>query len=113
MTYSFNAEIETLLSVLKVPYNFMFYEGADDTYITYQKQSADDALAGDDQVIGDVVYYDVDIYSRGNYLTLIDSVITLFEGAGWTYQPSRESPDMYETDTKYFHRTLCFARPTN
>lgn len=112
MVYNYNAEIEQLLQPLSVPYAYMYYEGNAETYITYMQQSKDDALAGDDQVIGAVMYYDVDIYSKGNYLQLMQDIITLFEGEGWSYQPSRESPDMYETDTKYFHKTICFAKET-
>lgn len=112
MVYNYNAEIENLLAPLKVPYAYMFYEGQEDTYITYMQISKDTALAGDDKVIGCVMYYDIDIFSKGNYLTLEQDIITLFEGAGWTYQPSRESPDMYEKDTKYFHKTICFAKET-
>ena len=31
--------------------------------------------------------------------------------SGWTWQPRRDSPDMYEADTGYFHKTICFAYP--
>ena len=110
MTYNFNAEIETLLTALQVPYAYMFYEGNADTYITYMQQSKDDALAGDDKVIGFVMYYDFDVYSKGDYTGIVDSLIEAFENAGWTYQPSRESPDFYERDTKIFHKTICLAK---
>ncbi len=110
MTYDYNAEIETLLATLGVPYSYMFYEGAETTYITYMQQSKDDALAGDDKVIGFVMYYDFDVYSKGDYTGIVSSLIELFENSGWTYQPSRESPDLYERDTKYFHKTICLAK---
>jgi hypothetical protein len=29
---------------------------------------------------------------------------------GWTYQPTRESADMFESDTNYFHKTICFEK---
>lgn len=110
MTYDLNAEIETLLTTLKIPYGFMFYEGNADTYITYGQQDKDDALAGDDKIVNFVIYYDFDIYSKGDYTGVISSLIETFENAGWTYQPSRESPDLYERDTKLFHRTICLAK---
>jgi hypothetical protein len=112
MVYNYNAEIEQILNELDIPHAYMFYEGAEDTYITYMQESKDSALAGDDKVIGAVIYYDVDIYSKGNYLSIIDELIPLFEAAGWTYQPSRESPDFYEKDTKMYHKTICFAKET-
>lgn len=108
--FNFNAEIETTLSSLNIPVSFMFYEGNADTYITYMQLDKDNTLAGDDTVLGCVQYYDFDVYSKGNYLSVVNQLITLMTGAGWTYQPSRDSPDMYERDTKYYHKTICLAK---
>ena len=110
MVYSYNSEIETILAGLKVPVSYMFYEGSENTYITYQQESQENAFSGDDQVRGFVIFYDVDIYSKGNYESLIADVVKAFVGAGWVYQPSRVSPDLYERDTKFFHKTLSFAK---
>lgn len=110
MVYSFNDEIETLLSDFEIPVSYMFYEGDADTFITYQQESQGNSMAGDDKIQGIVIFYDIDIYSRGDYLKLVKDIITIFEGAGWTYQPTRTSADMYERDTKYFHKTLNFAK---
>ena len=108
--FNFNSEIETTLSTLGVPVSFMFYEGNADTYITYMQIDKDNALAGDDKILGCVEYYDFDVYSKSNYLSIVTSLINLMVAAGWTYQPSRDSPDMYERDTKYFHKTICLAK---
>lgn len=110
MIFNKNQEIETLLNNLGVPVSFMFYEGNADTYITYMELDKDNSIAGDDQVIGCVEYYDFDVYSKGNYLTVISDLIDTMVAAGWTYQPSRDSPDMYERDTKFFHKTICLAK---
>ena len=110
MKYDFNAEIETLLSDFEVPVAYMFYEGNADTYITYAQLDKDASFSGDDKIQGFVIYYDIDIFSKTNYLSLINDIIAIFEGAGWTYQPNRESPDFYERDTKYFHKTIVFAK---
>jgi hypothetical protein len=112
--YNFNAEIETLLKDktkgLGVPVEFLFYEGNASTYVTYMQLDKDNAEAGDDEVIGCVQYYDFDIYSKGNYLSVVADLIRIMTAAGWTYQPSRDSPDMYERDTKYYHKTICLAK---
>lgn len=108
--FNFNEEIESLLSDIGVPVAFMFYEGSADTYITYMQLDKDSAIAGDDEVLGCVQYYDFDIYSKSNYLSLVSSLIETMVAAGWTYQPSRDSPDLYERDTKYFHKTICLAK---
>lgn len=110
MVYDYNQEIETLLSDFEVPVAYMFYEGDDDTYITYARLMKNNSFSGEDKIQGFVVYYDIDIFSRGNYLPLENDIIAIFEGAGWTYQPSLESADFYERDTKYYHKTIVFAK---
>jgi len=110
MLFNFNEEIESLLSGLGVPVSFMFYEGDADTYITYMQLDKDNTLAGDDELLGCVQYYDFDVYSKGNYLNVISNLIDTLTAAGWTYNPSRDSPDLYERDTKFFHKTICLAK---
>ena len=110
MLFNFNEEIETTLSALKVPVEFMFYEGDAETYVTYMQLDKDNAIAAEDKVIGCVQYYDFDVYSKGNYLTVINNLIDLMQAAGWTYQPSRDSPDLYERDTQFYHKTICLAK---
>ena len=107
-----NAEIKQILSALSVPVAFLFYKGDATTYVTYREIDKANDLGADDSVIGWIAYYDIDIYSRGNYLDLMDQIRTLLTGAGWTYQPNRDSFDMFESDTGYYHKTLCFCKET-
>lgn len=108
--FNFNKEIEELLSDIGVPVAFMFYDGDEETYITYMQLDKDNVVAGDDTILGCVQYYDFDVYSKGNYLEVINNLIDAMTEAGWTYQPSRDSPDLYEKDTKYYHKTICIAK---
>jgi hypothetical protein len=111
--FNFNAEIENILkgsNGLGVPISYMFYDGNADTYVTYMQMDKNGALFGDDAIEGCVVYYDFDIYSKSNYLTVANKLINLMIAAGWTYQPSRDSPDLYERDTKFYHKTICLAK---
>ena len=108
--FNFNQEIETVLSALGVPVAFLHYSGKANTYVTYMQAYKDNAISGDDNVFGCVQFYDFDVYSKGNYLTVVEDLINLMTSAGWTYQPSRDSPDMYENDTKFFHKTICMAK---
>ena len=113
MLFDFSAEIERVLNGangLGVPVSKMFYEGNAETYVTYMQLDKDNTLAGDDTILGVIQYYDFDVYSKGNYLSIIDRLIDLMTAAGWTYQPSRDSPDLYERDTKYYHKTICLAK---
>ena len=110
MLFNFNEEIETTLKNLGVPVAYMYYNGNATTYVTYMQLDKDSVEAGDDNILGCVQYYDFDVYSKGNYLTVINNLIDLMVAAGWTYQPSRDSPDLYERDTKFFHKTICLAK---
>lgn len=108
--FNLNQEIETTLANLGLPVSFMFYEGNADAYITYMQTEKDSTLAGENEILGCVQYYDFDIYSKGNYLSIINNLIQALTSVGWTYQPSRDSADIYDRDTKFFHKTICMAK---
>lgn len=110
-----NSLIETIFTNFQVnnvniPVSFLRYNGELTTYITYQLTDIDNSFSGDDELLGYVDYYDFDIYSKGNYLSIVESVKNLLKANGFVWQPSRSSADMYEDDTGYFHKTLCFAK---
>ena len=86
---------------VEIPVKRLFYHGHGEPYITYQLT--------DDDMVGYVEYYDFDVYSKGDYTNIIKSVKKLLKDNDFTYQPMRSSGDMYETETGYYHRTLCFA----
>lgn len=94
---------------VSIPVSFLFYEGHEDAYVTYMQQDMDNSYAGDDDLLGYVDYYDFDIYSKGNFMNIIESIKSLLKQNGFVFQPSRSSTDMYETDTGYYHKTLNFA----
>lgn len=94
---------------VKIPVSFMYYEGHGEPYVVYMQQDADKSLSGDDELIGYVDYYDFDVYAKGNYLAIIEELKAILKENGFVWQPSRSSQDMYETDTKYYHKTLNFA----
>lgn len=112
---NFNEEIQTLFTGFnvngnKIPVAYLFYRGDATTYVTYMQTYKDQSFSADDMIRGYVELYDFDIYSRGNYGDVMEDIIEIMQNAGWTYQPSRDSADMYETDTGYFHKTICFAK---
>lgn len=92
-----------------IPVKFLFYEGHGEPYVTYQQIDADNSLSGDDDLIGYVDYYDFDVYSKGNYIGIVDSIKKLLKQNGFVWQPSRSSADFFETDTGYYHKTLNFG----
>lgn len=109
-----NSLIEDIFENFKVngqsvPVSFLRYNGKSTTYITYQLQDMDNSYSGNDTLMGYVDYYDFDIYSKGNYFPIVESVKNLLRANGFMFQPSRSSGDLYEDDTGYFHKTLSFA----
>lgn len=94
-----------------IPVEFLHYEGHGEPYITFMRESNDGSFAGDDDLLGYIEYYDFDVYAKGNYLSIVDQLKTTLKTAGFVFQPSRSSEDMYESDTGYYHITLNFAIP--
>lgn len=98
-----------IVNGIYIPVKYMVYKGHGEPYITYHQVMVDNSLTGDDELIGYAEYWDFDIYSKGNYLGIIQRVKELLRQNGFVWQLSRSSQDMYEPDTGYFHKTLCFA----
>lgn len=92
-----------------IPVSYMYYEGHGEPYVVYMQQDADGSLTGDDELLGYVDYYDFDVYAKGNYLSIIESLKAILKANDFVWQPSRSSQDFYETDTGYYHKTLNFA----
>lgn len=94
---------------VSIPVSYLFYEGHGEPYIVYMQQDADGSLSGDDELLAYVDYYDFDVYSKGNFLKIVESIKNKLKENGFKWQPSRSSQDYYETDTGYYHKTLNFA----
>ena len=94
---------------VNIPVKFLFYAGHGEPYIVWQQQDADNSLTGDDTLLGYTDYYDFDVYSKGNFLAIVERVKEILTENGFVWQVSRSSPDMYETETGYSHKTLNFA----
>ena len=92
-----------------IPVSFMFYEGHGEPYVVYMQQDADKSLSADDELQGYVDFYDFDVYSKGNYLKIIESIKAILKANNFVWQPSRSSQDFFEVDTGYYHKTLNFA----
>ena len=85
------------------------YDGTEEMYITYMETDAESTLHGDDELLNYIEYYDFDIYTKGNYKPIIKALKELLASVGFMWEPDRSSADMYEDDTKYYHKTLCFS----
>lgn len=110
-----NEEIESIfrnfsVSGTAIPVKFLFYQGHGEPYVVYMETQDDGSIFGDDDLLGYITYYDFDVYAKGNYTAVIEGVKAILKRNGWTWQVSRSSEDMFETDTGYYHKTLCFAK---
>lgn len=111
-----NTEIETLFTGFKVngesiDVAYLFYGGHSDKYVVYNQYDTISSLAGDDNIIGVWAVYDFDIYSKGNYTAIAQALKQKLTGAGWVWQPDRDSQDFFDVDTGYYHKTFCYAKP--
>lgn len=111
----FNAEIETLFAGFTVnnePIDlaYLFYEGHKNKYIVYSQIDTTNSYSTDDEIAGVVAVYDFDIYAKSNYVAIAEAVKQKLKKAGWTWQPNRDSQDLYDVDTGYYHKTFCFAK---
>ena len=111
-----NEQIETLfkdftVNGVSIPVSLLFYEGHGEPYVIYMQYDKDNSYSSEDEISGYVTYYDYEVYSKSNYLEIIEQIKTILKSAGWTWQPRRDSPDFFDKDTGYFHKTICFAYP--
>lgn len=110
-----NSEIKKLFANfivdgVEIPVAFLRYKGDKETYVTYTQISVDNTFNTDDELDAYIVNYDFDVYTKGNYLKIIEAIKEILEANGWDWQPMNDSPDMYESDTGYFHKTVCFSK---
>lgn len=96
---------------VSIPVKLLVYEGHGEPYVVYRQYDKDNSYSSDDEISGYITYFDFDVYSKGNILPIIKAIKSKLTQAGWTWQPRRDSPDMYEADTGYYHKTICFAYP--
>lgn len=92
----------------EIPVEFIKYKGSKKTYITYMFTEDDPGVFGDDEEIDSVVYLDIDIFSEGNYLTIVKEVIKIMKENNFIRVNT--SPDMFEEDTGLYHKTIEFAK---
>ena len=109
-----NELIETIFAnftvdEVTIPVKYMRYKDKENTYVTYMQTYADNSYSGDDELLGYVEFWDFDVYSKGNYEKIIEQIKEKLKANGFVWQPSRDSTDMFEDETGFYHKTLCFA----
>ena len=108
-----NSEIEKIFKNFtvkgkQIPVSFLRYDGKETTYITYQEMTVDEVFSADDEIVNYSDCYDFDIYSKGNYFSIVEAVKEIMKANDWVYNPQNDSSDLYEDETGFYHKTLNF-----
>lgn len=90
----------------KIPVEFMEYDGDSDTYITYQEIDVRNGLCADNLPQYEIVTYDFDVYSTKNYLKVLKELKNKLLENGFVW--NEDSEDMFEHETRFFHKTTTF-----
>lgn len=102
---SINSKVITALSGLGIPVSFQTYSGTADTYITFFCYLETGELYSDDVQQGTGYYVQVDVWSKGNYSSLVEQVKSAMRNAGFSLL---NAYDLYEEDVKVYHKVLRF-----
>lgn len=108
-----NSEIERIFENFivddkKIPIAFIKYRGKEKTYITYQEINNVPELEADDELLYSSSTLDFDVYSEGNYLNIVSKIKEKMSQNDFVW--IEDSIDMYEEDTKLYHKTITFAK---
>lgn len=104
-----NKLIVDILSPLNVPVSFANYDYSENTYIVFFEYNQSTRLTADDEEILTKHFYQVDVFSSGNYMQLVKDVKRLMKEAGFGRMFESET---YDSDMKKFRKILRFNYET-
>lgn len=93
------------LKPLNVPVSFQFYSGTADPYVTFFCYFENGELFADDIQKGTGYYIQVDVWSKGNYSSIVEQIKSAMTQAGFSFV---SATDLYESDTKIYHKAMRF-----
>lgn len=102
---SINEFIISTLAAANVPVIFHVYTGAETTYITFFEIVDVPKLHAENKLKSTQTSIQVDVWSKGNYESLVATVKSLMGEAGFLYSGGR---GFYEPDTKIYHYALTY-----
>lgn len=100
-----NRLIEDTLNAL-APTSFGTYNSSEETYIVYIEYNQAPWLSADDKEMFTKHFYQVDVFSSGNYLNLVKDVKRAMKQVGFGRMWESET---YEEEMKKFRKTLRFS----
>ena len=100
-----NKLIIEILKPLGVPVAFQKYDGKEPTYITFFIYNEQGEAWSDDSEIITGYYVQVDVWSKSDYMALVDNVIIAMQNEGFIRS---YAADLYESDTQTYHKAIRF-----
>ena len=91
-----------------VPVAHLRYKGNSRKFVTWTITGEEPALSANDEVLCSICSLDVDIFSEGNYLDIIKEIKQIMNNNDWVWV--EDSAEMYEEDTKLYHKTCSFEK---
>lgn len=107
---SLNSLIESTLSPLDVPVYPNTYDGEEDTYIVFNTYNEAPEMNADDEEIITKYFIQVDVFSSGNYLSLVKKVKRLMKDVGFGRMFESET---YDTEMKKNRKIIRFNYEPN
>lgn len=101
------SEIKRIL-VLDVPVAHLKYRGDSKKYVVWTIIDEEPLFSYEDDIQYSKVTVDIDIYSDSNYLSVMSSIKQIMKENEWIWE--EDSVEMYEEDTKLYHRTCTFSK---
>lgn len=102
------SELKKILSKLEVPVAHLKYKGKEKTYVVWTLLPEEPSFSADDEIQYSEVTVDIDIYSESNYLNIMSSIKKIMKENEWTWDG--DSIEMFEDETKLYHRTCTFIK---
>lgn len=93
------------LTPLGVPVTFQEYDGSATTYITFFFFNEQSDLNADDEELKTGYSLQVDVWSKSDYMNLVDQVKQAMKNAGFT---RTFAADLYEKDNGIYHKVIRF-----
>lgn len=100
-----NKLIMDTLTPLGVPVSFARYNNVADTYIVFLEYNQASRMNADDVEVITKHFFQVDVFSGGNYLQLVNDVRRLMKDAGFGRMFESET---YDDDMKKFRKIMRF-----
>ena len=103
-----NEKIMEALKELNIPVTFQVYKGTAKTYITFFEYNMQNEEYSEDEIEIQGYYYQIDIWSVEDYTEIVTRTKELLEANDFKFI---DQEDLYEKDTKIFHKGLRYFIP--